>query len=120
MQNRRRRETSVPILPDMSQPATTQPDRDYVLGTHDEELQRLGLQHQMWRGQAYALWERARLGPGSNLLDVGCGPGFATADLSQLVGTRGHVTAVDVSEKFVDRVKAHGLPNVETRVADVQ
>ncbi len=24
-------------------------DRDYVLGTHDEELERLGLQHRVWR-----------------------------------------------------------------------
>src|SRR5689334_11559168 len=95
-------------------------DQDYVLGTHDEELRRLGLQHQMWRAQAYAIWERARFGPGSTLLDVGCGPGFATSDLSQLVGSRGQITAVDVSQKFVDRVKSLRLTNVETRVADVQ
>ncbi len=93
--------------------------KDYVLGTQDEELNRLGFQHQIWRGQAYRIWERARFVPGMHLLDVGCGPGFATADLSALVGARGRVSAVDASEKFVDFVRARNLPNVEASVADV-
>ena len=92
---------------------------DYVLGTQDEELQRLGFQHQIWRGQAYRIWERARFVPGMSLLDVGCGPGFGTADLSALVGARGRVTGVDASEKFVQFTNARRLANVEAFVADV-
>ena len=98
----------------------SQEDRDYILGTHDVELQRLGLQHQLWRGQAYALWERARFAPGKTLLDVGCGPGFGTLDLAQLVGPAGRVVGVDVSSKFLDYLRSRIPPTVELQQADVQ
>src|SRR4051812_399512 len=93
--------------------------RDYVLGTHDEELQRLGLQHSLWRDHAIDLWQRAGIGAGSAVLDVGCGPGFGSADLSQIVGEAGHVTAIDLSEKYINRVRSLGLPNVTAHIADV-
>jgi SAM-dependent methyltransferase len=98
----------------------SQTDRDYVLGTHDQELQRLGLQHQLWRGQAYALWERARFAPGKSILDVGCGPGFGTLDLAQLVGPAGRVVGVDVSAKFLDFFRSRAPSNVTLERADVQ
>jgi len=34
-------------------------DRDYVLGTHEEELARLGLQHRVWRPLILDCWQRA-------------------------------------------------------------
>src|SRR6266571_4712358 len=34
-------------------------ERDYVLGTHDEEISRLGLQHRVWRPVVLECW-RAR------------------------------------------------------------
>ena len=34
-------------------------DRDYVLGTHDEEIARLGLQHRVWRPMVLECWYRA-------------------------------------------------------------
>src|SRR5436305_10635023 len=95
-------------------------EKEYVLGTNYEELNRLGFQHQMWRAQAYAIWERAKFAPGMRLLDVGCGPGFATRDLSALVGSQGAVGAIDQSEKFVEHVKSLSLPNVEGKEGDVQ
>src|SRR5262245_3683653 len=98
----------------------TMRDKEYELGTHDEELQRLALQHQLCRAQASMIRERARFVPGQALLDVGCGPGFATRDLSALVGSSGQVTAVDVSKKFVDHVRSLGLVNVDVRSADVE
>ena len=94
--------------------------KDYVLGTQDDELARLGFQHQIWRAQAYRIWERANFVPGHHLLDVGCGPGFATADLSALVGPRGRVTGIDASDKFVEHVRARGLSNVDVNAGDVQ
>ncbi|CAN5367650.1 methyltransferase domain-containing protein [soil metagenome] len=94
--------------------------RDYVLGTQDEELDRLGIQHQIWRSQAYRIWERAKFVRGDRVLDVGCGPGFATADLSALLGPGGSVRGIDASSKFVDRVKSLKLPNVQVSVGDVQ
>ncbi|TWT43680.1 Ubiquinone/menaquinone biosynthesis C-methyltransferase UbiE [Phycisphaerae bacterium RAS1] len=98
-------------------------EREYVLGTHAAELTRLGLQHRLWSGHALALWERCGLAEGHTILDVGCGPGYATLDLAQLVGPRGRVFAVDASQRFIDRLRgecsARGVTNVEPIVADV-
>ena len=70
-------------------------ERDYVLGTHDEEIERLGIQHSVWRPRAVAAWRRAGFKPGDTLIDVGSGPGYATLDLAELTGENGRVIAVD-------------------------
>ena len=61
-------------------------ENDYVLGTNDEELERLGLQHRVWRPIVLDCWRRAGITFGSRVIDVGAGPGFATMDLAELVG----------------------------------
>jgi SAM-dependent methyltransferase len=80
--------------------ATTE-DRDYLLGTHDEELARLGLQHRVWRPVVLDCWQRAGITVGSRVLDVGAGPGFASLDLAEIVGPGGEVIAVERSSRFV-------------------
>ena len=80
-------------------------EKDYVLGTERAELERLGMQHQLWLAQAAEAWERAGFRPGQKLLDLGCGPGFATVDLAQRVGPRGQVVAVDIAERAVDHAE---------------
>ncbi len=93
-----------------------------MLGTQDNEMHRLGFQHQVWAPQTTQLWERARFAPGAQLLDLGSGPGYATADLAQLVGTEGHVSAVDVSRRFLSSLEqliaARALRNVSWHEAD--
>lgn len=99
-------------------------EREYVLGTDQEELERLGLQHRVWRAEAWEHWMRAGFRPGGRALDAGCGPGFATVDLAELMGREGSVVAVDASRRFLDRVDAvarrDGLARVETLEADLQ
>jgi SAM-dependent methyltransferase len=91
-------------------------DRDYVLGTHDEELARLGLQHRVWRPTVLECWHRAGITVGSRVLDVGAGPGYATVDLAEIVGPTGLVVAVERSSRFVEAGRqacaAHGLAHV--------
>lgn len=98
--------------------------RQYPLGSDRAELERLHLQHQLWSDAAHALWQRAALGPGSRVLDVGAGPGAASFDLSHLVRRDGHVLAVDESPAFVDFVRAEaearGLSQLKAQLADVQ
>jgi SAM-dependent methyltransferase len=77
-------------------------EEEYVFGTHDEEIARLGLQHQAWRARAFAAWQSARIHQGLRVLDVGCGPGYASVDLAELVGTGGDVIAIDKSRRFLD------------------
>lgn len=89
---------------------------DYVLGTEDAEVERLGVQHLVWRPRATDAWRRAGFSTGKHLLDVGCGPGYATVDLAAIVGGAGTITAVDRSPRFLDRLSARarqlGLENI--------
>jgi SAM-dependent methyltransferase len=98
-------------------------DGDYVLGTRDDEIERLGLQHRVWRVRMLDAWQRAGIGPGKTVLDVGAGPGFASADLAGIVGPSGRVVALERSLSFLDalRERAAGaaLANVEIRDQDV-
>lgn len=96
-------------------------DRDYVLGTQDEEIERLGFQHRVWRARVLDAWGRAGFGPGQTILDIGAGPGFATMDLAGIVGADGRVVALERSRRFLDHLRAHAssLQNIDTREQDV-
>lgn len=92
------------------------PDKDYLLGTHDEEIARLGLQHRIWRPRTLDAWRRAGFTVGQTILDVGCGPGYAALDLAEIVGLSGWVYAFDRSKRFLDTLesarKARGIDNI--------
>jgi len=92
---------------------------DYVLGTDADEIERLGLQHRVWRDRVLDVWRRAGIGPGQVVVDVGAGPGWASADLASIVGAEGRVVALERSESFLAAVRARALPNVEARAQDV-
>ena len=98
-------------------------DRDYVLGTHDAEIERLGLQHRVWRARALDVWQRAGIGEGQTVIDVGAGPGYAALDLAEIVGATGRVIAVERSRRFLDTLnvtaRQRGFTNIATLEADV-
>ena len=98
-------------------------ERDYVLGTNDEEIQRLGLQHRVWQQIVIDCWRRAGIGEGSRVLDIGAGPGYATADLAKLVGPAGRVVAVERSQRFLNVARQYcqssGIENVQFREMDL-
>jgi len=102
---------------------TKKAEHDYVLGTNDEEIDRLGLQHRIWRPTTLECWRRAGIAIGSRVIDIGCGPGYATFDLAELVGRTGQVLAVERSERFLKiaqaRCAANGLTNVRFRQMDL-
>ena len=83
-------------------PLSATPDKDYVFGTADDEIQRLKLQHVVWRPETTAAWKAAQFARGQTLLDVGCGPGHATMDLADIVGPKGQIIAIDQSQRFLD------------------
>jgi SAM-dependent methyltransferase len=99
-------------------------EKEYVLGTDGAEMARLGLQHQMWLAQAASAWERAGFRRGHRILDVGCGPGFATIDLAERLGPSGAVVAIDISRRFLSHLealaKARGLTNIATALSSVE
>jgi SAM-dependent methyltransferase len=77
-------------------------EKEYVLGTHVDEILRLGLQHRVWRPRALDAWRRAGFTTGQTLLDIGCGPGYASLDLAEIVGPSGKVISIDKSRRFLD------------------
>lgn len=98
-------------------------DTGYVLGTHDAEIERLGLQHRIWRSAVFDCWQKAGITAGHRVIDVGAGPGFATIDLAELVGPQGGVLAVERSERFLAYTArscaTRGLSNVRIRNVDL-
>jgi SAM-dependent methyltransferase len=98
-------------------------ERDYVLGTHDEEISRLGLQHSVWGPTVLNCWEKAGITVGKRVLDVGAGPGYATIDLAGIVGPAGEVVALERSNKFVrameEACRARSLTNVKIHELDL-
>jgi ubiquinone/menaquinone biosynthesis C-methylase UbiE len=93
---------------------------EYVLGTHDEEIARLDLQHRAWRSDVFAAWQTAGIGRSQTVLDVGCGPGYASLDLADTVGPRGHVVAIDNSERFLKVLESVCRDNITTHRADLE
>lgn len=109
----------------MRHPNTPDPafaEREYVLGTDDAELQRLSFQHRLWAETASRHWRLAGVAPGMTVLDLGCGPGFVTRDLAQLLGPSGRIIAIDASPRYVDFVHRTPAPPgsapIEARVGD--
>jgi ubiquinone/menaquinone biosynthesis C-methylase UbiE len=47
---------------------------------------------------------------GQTVLDLGCGPGFWTFPLADIVGADGAVWALDVSQEMLDALAGHNLP----------
>src|SRR5438128_12662921 len=90
--NRVEREHDVERWSDMS-------EKDYVLGTHDEELLRLGLQHRVWRPVVLDCWQKAGITAGKCILDLGAEPGYAALDLAEIVGPSVEVVALEPTGK---------------------
>src|SRR6478672_8726517 len=97
-------------------------DRDYVLGTHGQELARLGLQHRVWRPVALDCWQRAGITVAKRVLDGGAGPGYAAIDLAEIVGPAGEVVALERSQNFIRAMEAiwrtRSLANVKIHELD--
>jgi len=69
------------------------------------------------------LVDRARLGPGHQVLDLGSGTGYPAIPAAQRVGLKGHVTGIDLAEGMLEvaRRKAEklGLKQITFRQSDV-
>ncbi len=98
-------------------------ERDYLLGTHDAEVERLGLQHRVWRPRVLDAWRRAGITVGSTVIDAGAGPGWASLDLAEIVGPEGRVASLERSARFVDVLNrsaaSRDLRNVDAATVDL-
>lgn len=62
------------------------------------------------------------LRPGQRVLDIGCGPGYLTAEIAGQVGAKGRVVAIDTSRPMLDiaRERCAGLGTVEFHRASAE
>ena len=81
---------------------------EYLLGTNESELARLAAQHAVWADLARAALDRAGVGPGDTVLDLGAGPGFVSLELAERVGPTGRVVALDESPVWRAAFEARG------------
>ncbi len=98
--------------------------RGYVLGDLANEIERLGFQHEVLGEGFRALWLRGGITAGMQVLDAGCGPGYASLELAKLVGKTGKVTAVDFTDKYLQhlrtRITAAASTNITVIESDLQ
>jgi SAM-dependent methyltransferase len=68
-------------------------------------------------------WRRAGFGAGMTVADIGCGPGYASLDLAEIVGPGGRVMAIERSRRFLDVLESgarrRGLTNIDTHERDL-
>jgi len=100
---------------------SNQEENAYILGTDEQELYRLGLQHQVWASEAQKGWNLAQFSSGQTILDLGCGPGFCSKELAFLTGPKGKIIGIDRSKNYIDYLnktaQLHHL-NIKGIVAD--
>ena len=106
-------------------PASTNGTDEYRFGYTHEEIGRLKYQHHVWGKENQRFISRAGFNAGKTLVDLGCGPGYTTLDLAQIVGPEGKVIAVDRDgERSLPLLKAQAeaidLFNIETREANLE
>jgi len=92
---------------------------EYILGTADEELNRLRRQHELWKEELLKLWRHAGFHRGQNILELGCGPGFTTSDLARWLGNTGEVTAIDASERYLNILNSRPREATDAKIKTV-
>jgi ubiquinone/menaquinone biosynthesis C-methylase UbiE len=96
---------------------------EYFIGVNVSEVDRLRTQHEAWRPETERLWKDAGFDACRSILDLGCGPGFTTLDLAQVVGTAGEVCAVDKADSYLgflaERARSLSAANVRVLKADL-
>jgi SAM-dependent methyltransferase len=102
-------------------------EKSYVIGTHEAEVERLGVQHRVWRARTLDLWCIAGLNEGMCAIDAGAGPGYAALDLAEVVGNTGRVIAIERSHRFVENLRAsvaarqlHNIEAIETDLIEFE
>jgi protein-L-isoaspartate(D-aspartate) O-methyltransferase len=67
-----------------------------------------------------SLIDRLEVKPGDHVVHVGCGTGYYTAIMAEVVGREGHVTAIEVDSELASRARdnLNDFPNVEVIEGD--
>ncbi len=90
----------------------------YTHGHHESVLR----SHRWRTAENSAAYLLPRIGPGLDILDVGCGPGTITVDLASRVEPGGHVVGVDNADEVIELARSStgsaAVTNVDFVVGD--
>lgn len=89
----------------MSDPRPVQ----YVLGHSPDELARLERQSAIFEAPTLTMLQRAGIGPGQRVLDLGCGAGDVSLLVSDFVGPAGQVIGVDRAPEAVATARGRAV-----------
>jgi SAM-dependent methyltransferase len=95
----------------------------YAMGRTASERERLGVQGRILTPHSANLFRQAGIGPGSRVLDAGCGTGDSTRLLAELVGPDGTVIGVDNDPASLKVARAlteqSGIANIRYEEGDL-
>jgi ubiquinone/menaquinone biosynthesis C-methylase UbiE len=98
-------------------------DSVYIMGTTDEEYERLRRQASMFERFAVSAFDRIGLGQGMTCLDVGSGPGEVMRLMAERVGPSGRVVGIDVDDKLsqqaLNQLRSKGYSQCSIITADL-
>lgn len=96
--------------------------KDYALGHSEDELVRLGTQAAVIDPIFRRTLAEAGISRGMRVLDIGCGPGYVSTLLAEMVGPEGEIVGVDISETALrtarSRIEELGLKNIRFELGD--
>lgn len=78
----------------------------YIIRGGDSGAERLHVLACAMRLGTLAVLDRAGLGPGMEVLDLGCGSGEATIEIARRVGATGRVVGIDMDERVLSRARS--------------
>jgi SAM-dependent methyltransferase len=81
--------------------------REYTLNLDDQSVARLQTMARAAMHTELPAWRDAGIGPGSRVLDVGCGVGALLGELAELVGPDGEAVGLDSSPDAVTAARAY-------------
>lgn len=80
-------------------------ENKYALGETKGEIQRLSVQASFFEPLTKSALLEAGIKKGMNCVDVGCGTGHVTRLIGEMVGKKGKVVGIDLSERYVNYCK---------------
>lgn len=78
---------------------------NYVLGNNANEILRLKIQSSMFENVAKESLIKAGIKKGMICADIGCGPGYVTKMIGNMVGKNGKAVGIDISEDYIKYCK---------------
>ena len=96
-------------------------ETDYMLNHNAHEWERLERQHEVWRHTLLDALPTLGIGPGSRVLEVGCGSGILLKDLADAVGSDGQIVGLERDPDAVENARRllAEKPWVEVRQGDL-